>query len=124
MIPQNIIPSIFHEHLEISNMIDIGQTLKVLSSKRPIFHSEADFQQALAWQIHEEYPTCSIRLERKVTQLDNTMYVDIWATENDANVAIETKYRTKLLEVIVDREQFDLLNRGGYKDSTLIFNYR
>ncbi len=34
-----------------------------LAAHRPIFHSEADFQHALAWQIHEAMPDCEIRLE-------------------------------------------------------------
>lgn len=41
-------------------MFDIHGVLKDLSKHRPIFCSEADFQDALAWQIHEEMPDCEI----------------------------------------------------------------
>lgn len=43
--------------------LDISEILKALARKRPIFHSEADFQHALAWQIHEMYPSLHLRLE-------------------------------------------------------------
>jgi len=41
-------------------MFDIHGVLKDLSKHRPIFCSEADFQDALAWQIHEAMPDCEI----------------------------------------------------------------
>lgn len=37
-------------------------TLQSLSTDRPIFHSEHDFQHALAWAIHERVPNAHIRL--------------------------------------------------------------
>lgn len=45
-------------------MIDIEQVLKELAKKRPVFHSEADFQHALAWEIQITYPDANIRLEK------------------------------------------------------------
>jgi hypothetical protein len=29
----------------------LGEAMDALASKRPIFHSEADFQHALAWEL-------------------------------------------------------------------------
>jgi hypothetical protein len=37
--------------------------MTALSSTRPVFHSEADFQFALAWAIKELNPSAEIRLE-------------------------------------------------------------
>ena len=42
---------------------DIPEILKALARKRPVFHSETDFQHALAWQIHEMHPNLHPRLE-------------------------------------------------------------
>ena len=38
-------------------MIQIAQVLSTLAVQRPVFHSEADFQHALAWEIHSCVPT-------------------------------------------------------------------
>lgn len=92
-------------------MTDITRVLAALASKRPIFHSEADFQHALAWEIHERWPPCSIRLERKPPHLDNRIYLDIWAEDSHAIFTMELKYKTRRLRVEVGGETFDLLDQ-------------
>ena len=67
--------------------------MKNLSKRRPIFHSEADFQHALARQIHKEMPGSEIRLEFKPNPKKN-MSVDIWVWTQDTEIAIELKYPT------------------------------
>ena len=44
-------------------MLDMHGLMGSLAKKRPIFHSEADFQHALAWEIHKTTSGCEIRLE-------------------------------------------------------------
>ena len=44
-------------------MLDIDGLMTGLAGTRKVFHSEADFQHALAWQIHEAMPESRIRLE-------------------------------------------------------------
>ena len=44
-------------------MIHLYDVLRSLSCQRPIFHSEADFQHALAWLIHLQHPDAIVRLE-------------------------------------------------------------
>ena len=44
----------------------IRATLAKLAKKRPVFHSEADFQHALAWELQLDDPTAGIRLEKQV----------------------------------------------------------
>lgn len=44
---------------------DIARWLRALRQSRPVFHSEADFQQALAWAIHVSDPSVRVRLETK-----------------------------------------------------------
>ena len=44
----------------------VSEVLTALAKQRPILHSEADFQHAIAWKIHKRLPRASIRLERPV----------------------------------------------------------
>ena len=37
--------------------------MAALARVRPLFHSEADFQHAFAWQLHSAHPDARIRLE-------------------------------------------------------------
>jgi hypothetical protein len=94
-------------------VVDIRETLSELARKRLVFHSEADFQHALAWEIHERWPRCSMRLEFKPLHLGNRIYSDIWAVHDNAVIAIELKYKTRRLLVKVGEETFDLLNQSA-----------
>jgi hypothetical protein len=94
-------------------MIDIQKALEQLSIKRPVFHSEADFQHALAWEMHQQLPQCSIRLEFKPPYLTSRMYVDIWVRHGSTIIAVELKYKTRGLQVIVGEETFDLLDQSA-----------
>lgn len=38
-------------------MLELPQLMSLLAKRRPLFHSEADFQHALAWHIKEEIDT-------------------------------------------------------------------
>jgi len=84
-----------------------------LASKRPVFHSEADFQHALAWQIHHEWPECSMRLEFKPPNSKERVYLDIWAADKETVLAIELKYKTRGLEVAIGGESFHLLDQSA-----------
>ena len=46
-------------------------TMDSLAAKRPIFHSEADFQHALAWEVQLAHPNAGIRLEKRVAVRPN-----------------------------------------------------
>ena len=91
-------------------MLDIHNLMADLSQHRPIFHSEADFQFALAWRIHEVMPDCKIRLEFKPYPKVN-MYLDIWI--QTAEIAIELKFPTQNLEAKQDNEHFSLRAQGA-----------
>lgn len=86
-------------------MLDIHRIMKSLATRRPVFHSESDFQFALAWQIHESIPNCEVRLEFKPFP-DESMYLDIWLPT--AETAIELKYLTRNLDVEYGGERFTL----------------
>lgn len=94
-------------------MPDLLSVLAKLSTKRSVFHSEADFQLALGWQFLEEYPGAAVRLEFRPFPSER-FYVDLWIEVNGEVVAIETKYWTRRLQLDVGKEHFELLNRGAH----------
>ena len=93
-------------------MLDIKGLLTDLAKSRKVFHSEADFQHALAWQIHQTTSVSQIRLEFPVSAEHRNMYVDIWLP--DEKIAIELKYVTRILELLEPNgESFALLDHGA-----------
>ncbi|HZO87322.1 MAG TPA: hypothetical protein VFB38_03215 [Chthonomonadaceae bacterium] len=100
-------------------MLDFHNLLKRLATERPVFHSEADFQHALAWRLQEDYPTASVRLEYRVELPQDgplacgLAYVDIWLKMEGVTSGIEVKYLTKGLKAEVNGEAFDLKNHGA-----------
>lgn len=92
---------------------DLTTILKVLAERRPVFHSEADFQHALAWLIHEHHPTAKVRLEYRPARLERKTYVDIWIEQGDEICAIELKYKTRRLQATVGEEPFDLMDQSA-----------
>ena len=88
-------------------MLDIRCLLTQLAESRKVFHSEADFQHALAWHIHRNMPKSQIRLEfPAMTEEHRKMYVDIYLP--DEKIAIELKYVTRRLELEHCEESFAL----------------
>lgn len=94
-------------------MIELEKIIGYLSLSRPIFHSEADFQHALAWEVHKRAQNCEIRLEYKPSSVMKRFYIDIWCSQKDVITAIELKYKTEKLYVEVKEETFDLLNQSA-----------
>lgn len=88
-------------------MIDLVEIMHDLSVHRPIFHSEFDFQHALAWQINTLVPACKIRLEYPFGE-NREKHLDILVFGNDWKVAIELKYRTTDIFVVSEEEFFIL----------------
>lgn len=83
--------------------------IESLRRKCPIFHSEADFQFALAWKIHQEYSDVEIRLEVSCnTSIKGR--VDIVVQFNGTVFPIELKYLKKKLLFQVNGEQFSLVD--------------
>ena len=96
-------------------MIEIPALMRELAIERPLFHSEADFQHALAWRIHEEYPSSGVRLEYKppINTDKGKMQLDIWLAK--LGVAIELKYKTRKPkeEIKHNGESFNLRNHSA-----------
>lgn len=94
-------------------MVNIHELMTALAIKRPLFHSEADFQHALAWEMHSRFPDARVRLEYRPAVLDR-MYVDLWITTPDGTAfAIELKYKTRNLTMDHGGEIHNLLNQGA-----------
>jgi len=85
--------------------------LSALAPNRPVFHSEADFQHAFAWQVHLDDPEAVIRLEtRPDPEVRET--VDFWCHTRSQRIAVEFKYLVRRFEATVDGEQFRLRDQG------------
>ena len=82
-----------------------------LAERRPVFHSEADFQHALAWQVQIDHPSAMIRLE---TRPARGIHLDMLVIDAGRRTAIELKYLTDRFEGFVHGEQFDLPRQGAH----------
>jgi len=94
-------------------MIPVESIINELKKSRPIFHSEADFQHALAWEIHCHFPAAIVRLEIHPGRIGPREYLDIWIQHEDITYAIELKYKTRKLDAVYNGEEFRLLNHGA-----------
>ena len=94
-------------------MLDFDLVLGALASKRPVFHSEADFQHALAWELHLENPNIDIRIEYPPPWLEDRFHLDLWIMEGDTATAVELKYLTQRLDISLGREQFNLRDHSA-----------
>jgi hypothetical protein len=90
--------------------MDIIALMEGLSRNRPIFHSEADFQHALAWRIHKIAPGAEVRLEHKPL-LHERVYLDVWIPTS--RIALELKYLTRKLMANRSGESFALRDHAA-----------
>lgn len=90
-------------------MFNIHKLMECLARDRPVFHSEADFQQSLVSCIYKRRP-CLIHSEFHPF-LPERMALDIWIPGE--RVAIELKYRTRKLSLNQgDVSGYDLIKDG------------
>lgn len=100
----------------MSRELDLRSTLGRLARERPVFHSEADLQHALAWQIHLEDPRAQVRLEKPVELNGKRCRIDLIVTSGKHETGIEIKYKTRRLDLLLDGECF-LLRAQSAQDS-------
>jgi len=93
--------------------MEMVSLLNELALRRPIFHSEADFQQAFAWEIQVRYPGSIVRLETRPLR-GEAIYLDVFAVANEFRVAVELKYLVRSLDLTIMGERFLLRNQGAH----------
>ena len=87
--------------------MDVHGIMDSLGPKRPVFHSEADFQFALASEMSRLYDSLDIRLEVPFG-FDRKGRIDILARDNGSAYPIELKYLKKALRYTEKGEGFAL----------------
>lgn len=96
--------------------LDLPEVLRALAVRRPVFHSEADLQQELAWQVHLARRNVEVRLEVRVPQPSRPGHrerVDVLLRGPAGPVALEVKYLTNAVTALHDGELFDLPRQGA-----------
>lgn len=101
--------------------MEIVHVIESLRKKRLLFHSEADFQFSLAWEIQLFYPTAEIRLEYPSPENDSNKHIDILVRNNGLAYPIELKYKTKKLSAVVNGEEYHLKNHGAQDNGVYDF---
>lgn len=91
---------------------DVLALLPGLARERPVFHSEADFQHALAWAVHTARANLRVRLE---TRPARGVYLDLLVSDPRDGYAfgVEVKYLTERWEGEVGGESFGLLRQSA-----------
>ena len=84
--------------LKNKKLLNLDSIMEQLCQKRPIFHSEADFQHAFAWTLHERYNHYNIRLEKREIVDNKEIYFDVALIIDHKTMPIELKYKT-LVEI-------------------------
>jgi hypothetical protein len=84
--------------------------LEELSKKRPVFHSEADFQLELA--THLSSKGFNVRLEKSYSRVGIYKKIELDVELNDS-IAIELKYKTIDRDFLNDGEDYKLKNHGA-----------
>lgn len=85
---------------------ELCRAMASLGRRRPIFHSEADFQFALAWEIQSLYPDAQVRLEVPKRVGNQSYKVDLWFEVGGLRHAVELKYFKNTIEVDLSGETF------------------
>lgn len=98
------------DHQPHHTILDVHAIMASLAHARPVFHSEADFQHAFAWHVHQTMPHEQVRLECRPLP-DERLYVDLWMPT--MRLAVELKYRTRKLALLHAGEQYDLRQQGA-----------
>jgi hypothetical protein len=87
--------------------LDLDGVLAALARKRPVFHSEADFRHALAWQIQLAHPDAAIRLHTRPVR---RVRLDLLVVLDGRRTAIELKYLPGTFTGSVLGESFEFTN--------------
>ena len=109
-------------------MLDMKQIMQKLAKDRRVFHSEADFQHALAWKINQNHPDAKIRLEypypneQTSSGRQKRQYMDMLVIlKNGRRVGVELKYKTQKDSIPVGKEAFHLKGHSARNNNRCYF---
>ena len=93
----------------------IIKAMNTLSKKEQIFHSEADFQFRLGWELKVIDNSLEIVMERPYSNFSKRVHIDliIIDTPNNKKYAIELKYATKFLKYTDKNDSYSLTNHNA-----------
>jgi hypothetical protein len=94
-------------------MINTSSLMNTLASQRKAYHSEADFQHALAWELHKQFPNSSVRLERPLKANGKLLHLDCLIQLQDKAIAVELKYKTRKLVIDAEDDSITLADHGA-----------
>jgi len=95
--------------------MNIDKAINNLAKDRPLFHSEADFQFALAWEIQKLHPRANIRLEMNLNEAEyKSEYLDALVKLGGKEYGIELKYKTRGFRTTVSKEPFVLKDQRAH----------
>lgn len=94
-------------------VLHIPQLMSQLALERKVFHSEADFQHAFAWEAHKLLPNSRVRLETRVDTGTKVFHVDCWISGGTNDLAIELKYKTCKFAIENKDEKYSLTNHSA-----------
>lgn len=96
----------------LAGTVHLDDLLGGLAARRPVFHSEADLQHALAWEAHQLDRNLQVRLE---THPEPHVRLDLLLSRPDLgrHTAGELKYLTAGWTGEVGGERFTLKNHGA-----------
>lgn len=106
----------------IAGDLELRTVMRSLAHRRPVFHSEADFQFSLAWLIGQLEPDLAVRLE--VPQSSGREYLDLLLRQPDGYAtAVEVKYFMTAWSGTdaITGEHFNLRSHGA--DDVLRLNF-
>lgn len=89
---------------------DLTSIMAAVAERRPVFHNEADFQHALAWEIQLRWPEARVRLE---TRPRPGIRLDVLVLLDGQRVAFELKYLLRNLTTHWEGEEFALPSQSA-----------
>ena len=95
------------------NSSQLVGVLHALAARRPVFHSEADFQHELAWELRDSGRVEQVRLEWPFKAGGKRKYLDLRCRVEGRWVGLELKYMTRGAAITVGDEVFALRNQGA-----------
>jgi len=92
---------------------EVHSILARLAERRPVFHSEADFQHALAWEMQLSNRDAHIRLEKQLAVQGTRVHLDLLVRSKIGEIAIELKYKTRRAKLIHAEEEYLLRDQSA-----------